>query len=350
MPSYIILLLCVMLYTSSPTQASLPGINDQQAVVQTVLGSEEPLSTWQQLVAQHNNPIAAEQAADAVLSRLQFMPAQDIFVPLLKHWQKHQAVKTRPSDDHGHEVGVYLIAARASGELNRLLSEQTARYVYALADHQLSELLTELNELYQQPQPAISSGIKAAVKNLTPLQKQRLIEQQLATGQVNPISPLLATALDSPAIQQMIVESEQPAAIASLLKAWQHNPTNNIQWLKTIAQHPGPQQIQAVALFSRVQLSHTDEKWLISLLNDDKLGRTAARVLGHQNNGKLMDKLFQHWQQNNSEPLTSNLLYALSRNPVGLNKLKTVSQQKSNRLSKNQQQWLKNQLGADYAQ
>lgn len=350
MPNQItyMLIIYALLNTSATAHTTRVNINNHHEVVQTVIGSQQPLSTWQDIVSQQHDPGAVEQAANAVLSQLQDMPSQDIFIPLLKHWQKHQPIATRASDDHGHEVGVYLIAARATGELNRLLSDQTERYIYALADHRPDALLSEMSDLYQQFHPAITRGIKNALIHLNQQQQALIIRQQLAQqAQISTISPMLAVTLNSPDIQQMIVMSKQSSAIGSLLNAWQQNPPNNRQWLKAIAEQPGPHQIQAVALFNRVPLTDQDLQWLIGLLNDPKLGRTAARVLGHQNNVKLMDDLFERWQQIRSEPQNTNLLYALSRNSRGLRKLETVLQQKSHKLSKNQKQWLINQLGAN---
>lgn|GEM_PF-3469480 len=351
MPNQItyMLIIYALLHTSATAQATRVNINNHHVVVQTVIASQHPLSTWQDIVSQHHDPGAVEQAANAVLSRLQDMPSQDIFKPLLQHWQKHQPIATRASDDHGHEVGVYLIAARATGELNRLLSDQTERYIYALADHRPEALLSEMSDLYQQFHPAITRGIKTAIVHLNQQQQALIIRQQLAQqAQISAISPMLAVTLNSPDIQQMIVMSKQSSAIGSLLNAWQQNPPNNRQWLKAIAQQPGPHQIQAVGLFNRVDLTQQDTQWLTGLLKNQKLGRTAARVLGQQNNDKLMDDLFERWQQSGSETLNTNLLYALSRNSTGLSKLKTAMQQKSLKLSNNQKQWLQKQLGATH--
>jgi hypothetical protein len=347
---YSLILIYALVFTSVSAQKPLVNINSHQTVIQAVISSQKPLSTWGNIIELHaNNPQVIEQIADAVLNHLYNMPAQAVFVPLLKHWQNHQPVITRPSDDHGHEVGVYLIAARASGELNRLLSQQTERYVYAVATNQQDKLLTELTGLYQLSHPAVTTGIKSALRHLTPHQQQAIIEQHLIADEITPFSPLLAVELNSPAIQEMIILSHQPTTIQALVNVWQHKPPSNTSILQTLLQQPGPHQVQALGLYNRMELTNDDTAWLISLLNHDTLGRTAARILGQQNNDKLMDNLFAHWQQDRTEPLNTNLLYALSRNPIGLKMLKSVVQQKSHNLSKNQQQWLQNQLGANNA-
>lgn len=337
----------VQAYNQTPINP-LPDINNHPAVTQAVIGSRQPLATWQQICDRTNNPEAAEQAANVVLNHIQNLPAQSVFVPLLKHWQKHRPIATRRADDHGHDVGVYLIAARAAGELNRLLSEQTERYIYALADRQPQKLLTELSDFYQAAHPAITAGIKAALAHLTPPQQQALIHQQLASQQVNNFSTLLAVTLDSPAIQEKIVLGHNVDAKAGLINAWLHNPPASTQWLQILVQQPGPHQIRALSIYRSLQLNQQDKTWLVSLLDDSTLGRTAAGVLGQQADPELMDKLLAEWQHNRSEPLASNLLYALSRNPLGLKMLTTMAPQKSNRLTSNQQQWLQNQLGGNH--
>lgn len=283
-----------------------------------------------------------------VLNHIQNLPAQSVFEPLLKHWQKHRPIATRLGDDHGHEVGVYLIAARAAGELNRLLSEQTERYIYMLADRQPQKLFTELSDLYQAAHPAIITGIKAALTHLTPPQQQALIDQQLANQQINNFSTLLAVTLDNPAIQEMIVHSHNADAKAGLINAWLHNPPASTQWLQILVQQPGPHQIRALSIYRSLQLNQQDKTWLVSLLDDSTLGRTAAGVLGQQADPGLVDNLLAEWQHSRSEPLASNLLYALSRSPLGLEKLTTMVPRKSNRLTSNQQQWLNNQLGGEH--
>lgn len=344
MPPYLVILLCTLIGTLASAQAPAMPINDHQAVIKAVVSSRQPLTTWQTILKRHaDDPQGLEQAADAVLGRLQDMPAQDIFVPLLKHWQQHQPVVTRTSDDHGHEVGVYLIAARASGELNRLLSEQTERYVYAIAAHQPDNLFSELADLYQQSHPAITAGIKAALAHLTPQQRQVIINQHMHIAEVKAISPLLALELNSPALQNMIVASQQATAIQALLNAWQQTPPTDTSLLQTLVQQSGPHQLQALGIFYQLKLTEQNSMWLIALLNDDTLGRTAARILGRQSTTKTVDDLVQRWQQSTTEPLKTNLLYALSRNAIGLKKLKIMMQQKSLNLSKNQQQWLQQQ-------
>lgn len=341
---YSILLAHLLFSTTLSAQNEPIDMNDHQAVIQTIATSPTPLATWQHMV-EHSTPQATEQAADAVLAWIQHSPAHTVYVPLLKHWQNHRPVTTRPSDEHGHEVGLYLIAARATGELNRLLSEQTERYIYALADSQPHKLLTELTDLHQQNHPAITSGIKTALKHLTAQQQQMLINQQLQSHQVSAISPMLAVELDSSSIQKKIALSKQPEVIDALIQAWQHNPPDSTQWLRVIVQKPGPHQIRALGLYRHFALNNEDETWLISLLKDATLGRTAARVLGQHNNPQLVNNLYNKWLNSNTEPLATNLLYALSRNPLGLKKLKTMRQKKSNSLTDNQQQWLNNQLG-----
>ena len=344
------LIFIVSLIVTDSTSAQKPtiDINNHSTVIQAIGTSDNPLATWQKIVTQNKHPQAAEQAADAVLTWLQSIPTQSAFVPLLKHWQHHQAVSTQLSDDHGHEVGVYLIAARAKGELNRSLKEQTERYIYHISQSQPDKLLSEITVLNQTSLPAITSGLKIAVHHLPTQQQQDLIKQQLVTNKVTATTAFLAIELKSPHLQLMVIKSGQPQAIGELLNAWQQHPPKTAEWLIAAVQQPGQHQQQALGLLTQVKLSNIDIDWLMTLLGDNQLGRTAARVLGKQVNPELADRLFIHWQQESDQQIKTNLLYGLSRNPLGLAKLEPLLWQKSSPLTPNQQQWLYRQLEADY--
>lgn len=333
-----ILLACSLLISQTAAQNSASNANSF-----IILESDKPLSTWLQLETQTADPLQTEQTAHQVLNQLQDMPVQSIFVPLLKHWQNHQAVATT-INDHGHTVAQYNISARASGELNRLLSEQTERFIYHLAATNPQQLLNEISALQHHDLVAINGGLKRAIQHLDTNQKKLLAEQLINTRNSSAFSTFMAIALDDPELQLFVINHGHSKNLPPLVRWWQRNPEKYSTEIIQASRQPGPHQKQAITLMTQINLSKTDIDWLFNQLHDNNLGRTAARVLGRQSSPTINDRLWQNWQQTVDPQGQKNLLYALTRSPQGLNKLKTVLMEKSSTLSNQQQRWLRQQM------